>query len=177
MAGGTGSTSLDLPKLEPAPDTTPERLETGTQNHEGIAGAGATVDWLASLAEGGLAPGAAGRPCTPRRMPGSWSSSPGSGRGLAPFVGVTRYGPAPSRPRTGTLSSASMGCRATRRRSSPWRAKGSSLSQRRLLRDNGGASDWDSRGTGLLRIGLSMYSTAEEVERVLAGIERLSRKA
>ena len=42
---------LDVPKLEPAPDTTPERLETGTQNHEGIVGAGAAVDFLASLAE------------------------------------------------------------------------------------------------------------------------------
>src|SRR5262245_36281419 len=28
---------LDVPKLEPAPDEAPERLETGTQNHEGIA--------------------------------------------------------------------------------------------------------------------------------------------
>ena len=45
--------SLDLPKLEPAPETVPERLETGTLNHEGIAGAGAAVEWLASLAEGG----------------------------------------------------------------------------------------------------------------------------
>ena len=31
--------SLDVPKLTPAPNTAPERLETGTQNHEGIAGA------------------------------------------------------------------------------------------------------------------------------------------
>ena len=45
--------SLDLPKLEPAPESVPERLETGTLNHEGIAGAGAAVEWLASLAEGG----------------------------------------------------------------------------------------------------------------------------
>ena len=43
---------LDVPKLDPAPDTAPERLETGTQNHEGIVGAGAAVDFLASLAEG-----------------------------------------------------------------------------------------------------------------------------
>ncbi len=31
---------LDAPKLAPAPDTAPERMETGTLNHEGIAGAG-----------------------------------------------------------------------------------------------------------------------------------------
>src|SRR6266576_3355437 len=30
--------SLDFPKLIPAPDSAPERAETGTQNHEGIAG-------------------------------------------------------------------------------------------------------------------------------------------
>jgi len=44
--------SLDFPKLIPAPDTAPERAETGTQNHEGIAGAAAAVDFLASLASG-----------------------------------------------------------------------------------------------------------------------------
>jgi cysteine sulfinate desulfinase/cysteine desulfurase-like protein len=33
--------SLPFPKVEPAPDTAPERAETGTQNHEGIAGIGA----------------------------------------------------------------------------------------------------------------------------------------
>ena len=45
--------ALDFPKLIPAPDTAPERAETGTQNHEGIAGAGAAVDFLASLAPDG----------------------------------------------------------------------------------------------------------------------------
>ncbi len=33
-------TRLDFPKLLPSPDTAPERAETGTQNHEGMAGAG-----------------------------------------------------------------------------------------------------------------------------------------
>src|SRR5437667_7512036 len=36
--------SLDFPKLIPAPDSAPERAETGTQNHEGIAGSAAAVD-------------------------------------------------------------------------------------------------------------------------------------
>ncbi|PYK92372.1 MAG: cysteine desulfurase-like protein, partial [Verrucomicrobia bacterium] len=44
--------SFDFPKLIPAPDSAPERAETGTQNHEGIAGAAAAVDFLASLAPG-----------------------------------------------------------------------------------------------------------------------------
>jgi len=44
--------SIDFPKLLPAPDAAPERAETGTQNHEGIAGAAAAVDFYASLAGG-----------------------------------------------------------------------------------------------------------------------------
>jgi len=42
--------ALDPPKLAPAPGEAPELLETGTLNHEGIVGAAAAVDFLASLA-------------------------------------------------------------------------------------------------------------------------------
>src|SRR2546422_376030 len=52
--------TLDAPKLEPAPEAAPERLETGTQNHEGIVGTAAAVDFLASLAEGPDGPAAGG---------------------------------------------------------------------------------------------------------------------
>jgi cysteine desulfurase family protein (TIGR01976 family) len=45
--------SIDFPKLQPAPDTAPERAEMGTQNHEGIAGAAAAVDFYASLVRQG----------------------------------------------------------------------------------------------------------------------------
>src|SRR5262249_19728353 len=41
--------ALDVPRLEPAPDWSPERLETGTLSHEGIVGAAAAVDFLAGL--------------------------------------------------------------------------------------------------------------------------------
>ena len=53
--------ALDVPKLEPAPERAPERLETGTQNHEGIVGAAAAVDYLASLARPGEETSAANR--------------------------------------------------------------------------------------------------------------------
>ena len=36
-------------KLRPAPDEAPERWETGTQNHEGLAGITAAVDYLADV--------------------------------------------------------------------------------------------------------------------------------
>src|SRR6059036_3885574 len=52
--------ALDAPKLEPAPEAAPERLETGTQNHEGIVGTAAAVDFLAALAEGSGGPAAGG---------------------------------------------------------------------------------------------------------------------
>ena len=42
---------IDFPKLEPAPDYAPENAETGTQNQEGMVGAAAAVDYLASLGE------------------------------------------------------------------------------------------------------------------------------
>ena len=55
--------SLDFPKLIPAPDTAPERAETGTQNHEGIAGAAAAVDFPRLARVGHYAPGSVAR-CT-----------------------------------------------------------------------------------------------------------------
>lgn len=38
-------------KVPPASNVSPERWETGTLNHEGIAGTAAAVEWLASLGE------------------------------------------------------------------------------------------------------------------------------
>ena len=40
-------------RLEPAPNYVPDKLETGTQNHEGIAGVVGALDFIASLGEGG----------------------------------------------------------------------------------------------------------------------------
>ncbi|HEX2181455.1 MAG TPA: cysteine desulfurase-like protein [Rubrobacteraceae bacterium] len=44
--------TLDTYKVEPAPDYIPDKLETGTQNHEGIAGVKGAVDFIASLGTG-----------------------------------------------------------------------------------------------------------------------------
>ncbi|HEY7401769.1 MAG TPA: cysteine desulfurase-like protein [Actinomycetota bacterium] len=43
-------------KLRPAPDTVPARWETGTQNHEGLAGLVAAVEYLADLGRSTGAP-------------------------------------------------------------------------------------------------------------------------
>ena len=161
--------SLDAPKLVPAPDTVPERLETGTQNHEGIAALRATIDWLASLAEGGTR-----RERLARAFEAFHEREVALfGRlwdGLGAIRGVRRYGPPPTRPRTGTMSLALAG------------ASPAGVAQR-LGEEGLFVSHGDFYATtvverlghgrdGLLRIGLSCYSTQEEVDRVLVALDR-----
>ena len=43
---------LDVLRLDPAPNHVPDKLETGTQNHEGIAGVKGALDFISSLGEG-----------------------------------------------------------------------------------------------------------------------------
>jgi len=163
--------SLDLPKLEPAPETVPERLETGTLNHEGIAGAGAAVEWLASLAEGGTRRERLARLYAAQHerevalFARLWE-------GLGLIKGVTRYGPPPARPRTGTVALSIAGV--------PSHDAAMALATGGVFASNGdfyATTVVERLGfarEGLLRIGLSIYSTASEVERVLAGIERIA---
>jgi len=163
--------SLDLPKLEPAPETVPERLETGTLNHEGIAGAGAAVEWLASLAEGGTRRERLARLYAAQHerevalFARLWE-------GLGLIKGVTRYGPPPARPRTGTVALSIAGV--------PSHDAAVALATGGVFASNGdfyATTVVERLGfarEGLLRIGLSIYSTASEVERVLAGIERIT---
>ena len=163
--------SLDLPKLEPAPETVPERLETGTINHEGIAGAGAAVEWLASLAEGGTRRERLARLYAAQHerevalFARLWE-------GLGLIKGVTRYGPPPARPRTGTVALSIAGV--------PSHDAAVALATGGVFASNGdfyATTVVERLGfarEGLLRIGLSIYSTASEVERVLAGVEKIA---
>jgi cysteine desulfurase family protein (TIGR01976 family) len=98
---------LDVPKLLAAPNTTPERIETGTQNHEGIAGARAAVDFLASLA-----PVTAAADSRRAQLVATFGALSRAGEalsrqlweGLATLPTVHLYGPKPGRPRTPTVS-------------------------------------------------------------------------
>src|SRR5499426_3776800 len=95
--------SLDVPKLEPAPGEAPERLETGTQNQEGMVGTAAAIDFLASLTEGAT---------RRERLRNSFAALHARGAdllkrmwdGLSSIEGVALYGPEPDVPRTPTLS-------------------------------------------------------------------------
>src|SRR5215203_4358544 len=44
--------SLNVYRLDPAPHDIPDKLETGTQNHEGIAGVKGAIDFISSLGDG-----------------------------------------------------------------------------------------------------------------------------
>jgi len=163
--------ALDVAKLAPAPDSVPERLETGTQNHEGIAAARAAVDWLASLAEGHT---------RRERLARTFEvfherESALFGRlwdGLGAIRTVTRFGPPPGRPRTGTMSLAIKGV-SPEQAATQLGAEGVFVSHGDFYATTVVERLGFSRD-GLLRIGLSCYSTQEEVDRVLVGIDRLA---
>jgi cysteine desulfurase family protein (TIGR01976 family) len=142
--------SLPFPKLEPAPDTGPERAETGTQNQEGIAGVKATVDFMRSIEFDWLHE--RGKKLT--RM--LWD-------GLKANKRVRIYGPPPDAPRTPTVSFVIDGMTAED-------------VARALVRRGIFASHGDFYAAtvirvldveGLLRIGCAAYTTEEEVERLL----------
>ncbi len=168
--------ALDVPKLEPAPDWAPEKLETGTLNHEGIVGTGATVEFLASLAGPGDAH-------TRRaRLVSTFGELHARGQslierlwtGLAAIRGVTLYGPRPDRPRTPTLSFTLAGI--------PSIDIAKHLASRALWVSNGNfyaATIVELLGhadDGVVRAGCACYTSAEEIDRLITGVEELATK-
>ena len=156
--------SLDAPKLEPAPNEAPERLETGTQNHEGIVGTGAAVDFIASM----------GRGVTRReRIVTAMSAlhAHGDARvrqlwdGLGAIRGVKRYGPTPGEARTPTVSFVVDGV--------PSEQVAVKLVERGVFVSHGdfyAATVIERLGhadDGVVRAGCACYTTSEEVDRLL----------
>jgi cysteine desulfurase family protein (TIGR01976 family) len=158
---------LDVPKLRPAPDTAPERLETGTQNHEGMAGAAAAVEFLASLAEG---------PTRRARLQNAFNALHERGqalterlwRGLSEIEGIRLYGPPPSEPRTPTVSFTVDGL------TSPEVCR--RLADRGLFASHGdfyATTAVERLGLaqqGLVRIGCACYTNEDEIERPLEAL-------
>lgn len=166
--------SLDVPKLAPAPEESPERMETGTQNHEGIVGAGAAVDYLASLASGGGT--------RRERLARTFAALHARGdalasrlwEGLSAIDGVTLYGPVPGTPRTPTIS---------------FTLRGRSTDEvaRQLVRQGIYASNGDfyaqsvaerlGRGAdGFVRAGAACYTSADEVERLVDAVRTIATR-
>ncbi|WKW13190.1 cysteine desulfurase-like protein [Pseudogemmatithrix spongiicola] len=164
---------LDVPKLEPAPEQVPERMETGTQNHEGIVGAAAAVEFLASLGEG----------ATRRdRLASAFHTLHEDGMtlvrrlwdGLGTIPGVTRYGPGPDRPRTPTVSFTVDGVKSDDVAKALVKhavfVSSGDFYATTLVRLLGHGDD------GLVRVGAACYTTMEEIERLLAAVSEVAKR-
>jgi cysteine desulfurase family protein (TIGR01976 family) len=170
--------SLDFPKLLPAPDTAPERVETGTQNHEGIAGTAAAVDFFASLA-----PALAAHDSRRERLHTAFAALHARGadltlqlwQGLSEIKGVRLYGPQPGQPRTPTVSFTIEGIAST--------TVAQKLAARGLFLSHGdfyAATVIERLGLGvegLVRAGCACYTTREEIERLIRGVREIARGA
>ena len=165
--------SLDVPRLQPAPDNAPDRLETGTQNHEGIAGAAAAVAFLESLGTG------ADRRS---RLASAYEFLHRRGHrlfarlweGLEKIPRVRRYGPGPDQPRTPTVAFTIDGLDPE--------AISIALAARGIFASHGDfyASTivelLGQQPAGLVRVGAAAYTTDEEIERVLEAVDELARR-
>lgn len=158
---------IDFPKLRPAPENSPDRAETGTQSHESIVGAGAAVDFIASLGTGGtrrerIRSGFdamhAGESAVVKRL---WN-------GLNEIEGVRVYGPGPDARRTSLVSFTV--------KNIPSEEVSRFLAERGMFVSHGDfyastvVKRYGIEDQGLVRIGLSFYSTPEEVERLLSAV-------
>ena len=165
--------TLDVPRLEPAPDWSPERLETGTLSHEAIVGAAAAVDFLASLA---AAPDLGRRAALAAAFGELHARGQGLFErlwdGLGAIPGVTRYGPPPDAPRTQTVSFAVEG------RTSDEVAE--ALARRAVFASSGDfyaltvIRRLGREKDGVVRAGCACYTTDAEIERLLAGVAEIA---
>jgi len=161
---------LDVPKLAPAPESAPERLETGTLNHEGIIGAAAAVEFLTSLASGDTRRARLARVFAELHTRGQalvrrlWN-------GLSGLSGVTLYGPPPTSARTPTVAFTLDGLPADQ--------VAERLAERAVFVSSGDfyATTVVERlgvSEGLVRAGCACYTTEEEVNRLIEGVGALS---
>jgi cysteine desulfurase family protein (TIGR01976 family) len=159
--------SLDFPKLRPAPDTAPERVETGTQGHESIVGAGAAVDFIASLGSGSS---------RREKLSGAFAEMHSRDteltkmlwNGLSAIDSVRVYGPGLDTERT-SLVSFTIG-------DHPSEEVSKELVENGIFASHGdfyAATVVERLGVaeqGLLRVGCSVYTTTDEVERLIEAV-------
>jgi cysteine desulfurase family protein (TIGR01976 family) len=169
--------SIDFPKLDPAPNIAPERAEMGTQNHEGIAGAAATVDFYASLVvaqdvilrsrrERLQASFAGLRAHSSAQVKRLWQE-------LSHIKGVRLYGPPPEVARTPTVSFtvAQVASTDVARR----------LADRGLFASHGdfyAATVIERLGLqpeGLVRVGCACYTSDDEIDRLIEAVGEIAK--
>lgn len=161
--------SLDFPKVIPAPDSAPERAETGTQNHEGIAGAAAAVEFLASLVQART---------RRERLQDAFRQLRERGEallaqlwnGLSEIDRVHLYGPPAGNVRTPTI--------AFTVDNMPSIDVAKKLAQRGLFLSHGDfyamtvVERLGQAPEGLVRAGCACYTTSEEVDRLLDALRQ-----
>jgi len=167
--------AIDFPKLQPAPDTAPERVEMGTQIHEGIAGAAAAVDFYASLVTQAVslrtrrerldACFAGLREHSRPQVKRLWEE-------LSSIKGVRLYGPPPDVERTPTVSFTIENVASTEvaRR----------MAERGLFVSHG---DFYAQTVierlglapeGLVRVGCACYTSDEEIDRLIEAAREIA---
>jgi cysteine desulfurase family protein (TIGR01976 family) len=165
--------SLSFHRLRPAADYAPETAESGTLNHEGIVGAGAAVDFLASLAGGGGT--------RRERLAATFGELHARGcglfeklwAGLSAVEGVRLYGPPPGSPRTPTAAFTVAGVASSE--------VARQLAARGLFVSHGDfyAQTLIERlgldGEGVVRAGCAVYTTDDEVARLVEAVRALRR--
>jgi cysteine desulfurase family protein (TIGR01976 family) len=161
---------IDFPKLVPAPDYAPENAETGTQNQEGMVGAAAAVEFLASL--GGQSSSRESLRSIFQEMHARnsvlfnrlWSA-------LSSMPRVTLYGPSPDALRTPTLAFTIEGCSST--------DAARRLSDKGLFLSHGDfyaatvIKRFGLEPEGLIRAGCAIYTTEAEIDRLIDGVSQL----
>ena len=176
---------IDALRLRTQEDEPPARFETGTLDHEGIAGTVAAVDFIAEmgrrhldLVESDLPEGLAGRR---REIVAGMLANEAYEQPLARYLlteladtkGITLYGPPAGHPRTSTVSFTIEGHTA--------------MEVARTLGERG-LFVWDGHfyavrlverlglieGGGLVRVGLCPYTTREELDRLLDAVRGLA---
>lgn len=167
--------SLEIPRLDPAPTDAPERLETGTQNHEGIIGSAAAVKYIASIGgeEGSVR----------ERLVRAYAALHQRGdellarlwEGLASINGVTLFGPPPGTPRTPTVAFTLRGHSTT--------DVARHLATRGVYASNGDfyaqtvAEVLGQAADGFVRAGAACYTTADEVDRLVSATRELAGRS
>lgn len=167
-------------RLAPQEETPPAKIETGTLNHEGIAGTIAAIDFISRIGQR-CSKASSGVPSRRDLVTAGMSAieayeKPMAQRlmdGLEKIPGVKVYGPPKDSPRTSTVSFILEG-KTPQEVASDLGRRGifvwdgdfyaTTLIKRLGLAESG----------GLVRIGLAPYNTYEEVERLLEAVESIA---
>ena len=159
--------AVKVPKLIPASNLAPDRLETGTPSFEAIAGTRAAVDFLAGIGDGDTRRDRlvqafdAMHERQQALMEQMWL-------GLSAIRGVSTYGPLPTEARTSTVSFTVEGVSTV--------TVAQALAEQAVFVSHGDfyattvIEQLGHSADGLVRAGAACYTTPLEVERLVQGV-------